>query len=148
MKIKLPSKKINKLIDGELTKEEKNNLLLHMSKCENCKKEYQSLLFLKGLLSHQKTIEPSDYFIPKVLRGIKSREFSLPFTELIAKKAWSLIVIFSFVIFLALGIFIYADLTVAEEEDFSESYENLLLADNGDVAAEPAFIEVSSEDIW
>jgi len=148
MLFKHPRKEINKLIDGELSGEAKDNLLLHMSKCEKCREEYNTLLFLKGILSYRERIEPADYFVSKVFSGIKSTESSLTFVELIAKRAWSLVVIFSFIIFIAIGIFIYTDLSAPAEADFIKDYENLLLAENGDLAAEPSIIEVSSEDVW
>jgi hypothetical protein len=148
MRSKHPRKEINKLIDNELNKKEKRTLLQHLHHCKKCEREYKSLLFLKNMLSQKERVEPSDYFVPKVINNLKTAETSVSFMELIASRTWSLILVFTFIIFLFLGIFIYTDLTAPAEATYNDSYEKLLIAGNGVTVNGVSNVEVSSMDTW
>jgi hypothetical protein len=151
MRNKHPRKEIHKLIDNELNEKEKETLLQHLHHCKKCEREYKSLLCLKNMLSQKERIEPSNYFVSKVMNNLKTAEPSVSFMELIANRAWSLMLVFIFIIFLFLGIFIYSDLTAPAETTYAEatsneSYEKLLIAGNGMAVNGVSNIEASSMD--
>jgi hypothetical protein len=143
MRYKHFGKEINKLIDNELNEKEKKKLQQHMLHCKKCERQYRSLLFVKSILSQKEKVVPSDYFVPKVINNLKTAGPSVSFMELIAARAWSLILVFTCIIFLFLGILIYTDITAPAEATYNESYEKLLIAENG-----AAGVETSSRDIW
>ncbi len=140
-------KEINKLIDNELNEKKKKKLLQHLHHCKKCDRQYKSLLFVKSILSRKEKVEPSDYFVPKVINNLRTAGSAVSFMELIAARAWSLIVAFTCVIFLFLGILIYTDVATSTEVKY-EGYEELLIAENGVTVNGASDVETSSTDIW
>jgi len=148
MKSNHPQEKINKLLDNELSEEERSQLLRHIKQCKKCGEKYRASLFLKELLSQKDKAEPSDYFMPKLLNRLRSAEFALPTLELIAKRAWSLILGFSCIILLTLGIFIYTSVKASAEVSFRQSYEDLILTENSEMAPQASSAQLYYDYLW
>jgi hypothetical protein len=141
-------KEINRLIDNELNEKEKKKLLQHLRHCKKCDRQYKSLLLVKSILSRKEKVEPSNYFVPEVISNLKTDGSVVSFMEMIAARSWSLIVVFTSVIFLFLGILIYTDITTSAEVKYNEGYEELLIAENGVTVNGASDVETSSRDIW
>jgi predicted anti-sigma-YlaC factor YlaD len=85
MKCSRIRRRLSAFLDGEVTEEEKQQILEHLKFCPDCQKELDELHKLSDSLDSFEEIEPSPYFMIRLKQRIAEREerslIRFPFVE-------------------------------------------------------------------
>lgn len=74
MKCKKTKIKISAYVDGELQEKEKQQLMLHISKCADCRKELENIQHLASIVNIYEEIQPSAGFMDGMRNKVEKWE--------------------------------------------------------------------------
>lgn len=89
MKCRKYSKYISSYIDGELNERTKNRLISHLDRCHNCKREYEQLREIRGMLGRLEQYELPDGFSQSLHIKLVEEENKMDRKKSLWRIVWS-----------------------------------------------------------
>ena len=123
MKHKEILSKIGALLDGEVKAEQKDEIMQHISTCQECSNEYKSLLELDANMKNLTDLNPPLYFREKLDRKIKENKVST-FEFNILKLIPTSAVLAAFVLFVSTFIIVSPYIYATDSQDLPKQVVN------------------------